>query len=422
MSFRIMLIAGLVLLGLGCSYLIVPAQNAADKQWKHSRDSLILGQFVQQNGRLYLYTMDSNPTETGEFSLACWEMPSLRLTNKRPIEIPLMDLQQGFVIPSPHLGRQPWLIIAGTVRPALPPTSVVYLIDLPRAEALPEAIPDRYIQLLSLDDNHLILIDRGSLQTSKLALRYYSRQDRGMRLQHEWSVPIAVLEVLYGDLIDGRIRLIYQAMPDDKTPKGEKKSSVPDDGINLFALPSSIRACYLDVEKGKVTKDEVLHNNSTYPWVAVNPADDGMYLFSGSEMYYHKRNNLTLERAMTHGLLKLYTEREKDRVFSFPYIVRMDSQGKFIASVTNPLGELVVLEASTGRIRFRDDRHLRWVERALQQVDFPLAGLWMRILDVAFIPGEKTLLVAAGTGHVYYYDAENGKLLRVAHVREGLKD
>ena len=420
MYFRITLIAGLVLVGLGCKRSFVPDLNSAEKQWKHHRDNLILGQFVQQNGQLYLYTMESNPSETGEFTLACWEMPSLRLVNRKLVKIPLMDLQQGAVVPSPNLGRQPWLIITGTVRPPLPPKSVVYLIDLPRAEALPEAIPNRYIQLLSLDDNHLILIDRDSLQTSKLALRYYSRQNGRMRLQNEWSVPIAVLEVLYGDITDGRIRLIYQAMPIAKTPKGEKKSSDPDNQVDLFALPSSVRACYLDMEKGTVIKDEILHGNVTHPWVAMNPADDGIYLFSGSEMYYHKRNNLTLERRLKHGLLKLYAERERD--LAVQPIARIDSQVRFIASVTNPLGELVVLEASTGRIIFRDDRHLRWVERQLQQVDFPLSGLWMMILDVAFLPGENTLVVAAGSGHVYYYDAGNGKLLRVAHVREGLED
>jgi hypothetical protein len=143
---------------------------------------------------------------------------------------------------------------------------------------------------------------------------------------------------------------------------------------------------------------------------AYNPADKKLYVLTSRNYLVLSADGLNVETEVP--LTIRISILDKKDVPLTGYLSVVDTTGQYLAVPATGIGRVCVVNLSKRTLVLDDNTHETRVLRTFENVAFPLAAVQTAVLDLMFIPQTPLLAMITGTGDLYLYNVEKGRLER----------
>jgi hypothetical protein len=398
--------------------------------WIHE-GTLHIAKFVMRGKKVLLYTVGDDVV------CACWEMPSCKLVEK--FEAPFLRAgrlaELGFMpefIESPcrpsfaggfamgifqgnldsdvcflHIERRRWYRV-GQVYGIRPLIGCI--------------APDRLAYSVSDDENQGRLV----IQTAIL-------RDDKLLPDKRCYLPIQMGWPIYWDYRGDTLRLLYAGFGEKSFQEIRQKLQnkqllhlEPEESSRLLKdirISQKIYLATFNLQSNKFVESRLVYPSQeierdvldkrtelSVSRGAYNPADKKLYVLTSRNYLVLSADGLNVETEVP--LTIRISILDKKDVPLTGYLSVVDTTGQYLAVPATGIGRVCVVNLSKRTLVLDDNTHETRVLRTFENVAFPLAVGQTAVLDMMFIPETPLLAMITGTGDLYLYNVEKGRLER----------
>jgi hypothetical protein len=402
--------------------------------WIHE-GTLDLSKFVVKDNRVFLYTFGEE-----DHVCACWEMPSCKLVEK-------------FKAP---ISREGSVLEITNFVPEFPPSPYRTTAAGTFAEPVFEA-EDATLYLLQFEQRRWYKLGSpgwvagmqtfGWLAPDRIAYRVADEENRGRFViqtavlkegrvipDKRCYVPLQISFPIYWDYRGDNLRLLYASFSEKSFHNAKLDLKLQDKQLDDLALHEyrllleRVLCDKLSLAVFDLRANKLVESRTVYPTrevernlfdkqgefsvspVAYNPREKKLYVLTSHNYLVLAEESLTLESAVPLRIVISLDEKKVAPPNSVMSVV--DMAGQYLAVAARVFGPVCVVSLPKRALVLEDGTHWARILRTFEDVDFPLAVIRTEIHDMIFIPQTSLLAVITGTGDLYLYNVEKGRLER----------